>query len=77
MYNVRGQEITFKCSRTMDKSHSHNKRHQMATIETSKIRTVMKPGPSQALVSEASSPGVLVVRRIRYVNSTPLCVINT
>jgi len=58
-------------------SQSHIKHHQMPTIETSNIRTVMKPGPSQALVPGASSPDVPGVRRLPYVNSSPLCVINT
>jgi hypothetical protein len=57
--------------------HGHIKRQQMAYFETSIIRTVMKPGSSQALVPGASSPGVLGVRRISYVNSSPIYAINT
>jgi len=77
MYTLRGQEINFQWSRITIQSHSHNKLHQIATSETSVIRAAIKPGLSEALIQGTSSPGVLRLRRIPYVNSSPKCVINT
>lgn len=74
MYTLCGQEINFQCSRITKQSHGHIKHHQIATSETSINRAAIKLGPSQTLVQGASYPGVLGLRSIPYVNSSPNCV---
>jgi hypothetical protein len=75
VYNARGKELLLSVLILQD--HGRNKRQHVATFETSIIQTVLNPGPSQAVVPVASSPGVLGVRRISYVNSSLISAINT